>query len=152
MKVICVSMSKKEQVLDSYLLRVFGGEQIDKGNIKTIRFPVENLESNPAWSIQRFKNFCNACVSDKKSLIMYRARIEVSSKNDKSLHISADKKQYLSKEQIISSWKDKDEFELLAHLRILARPGNTENQIREHDILLDFYRKTYIEGREDANS
>lgn len=86
MKVICVSMSKQEQVLDSYLLRVFKGQLVKKSAVKTVRFPVENLETNPAWNIQRFKNFCESCVSDKKALEMYRAHLVPRVKNDQSLH------------------------------------------------------------------
>lgn len=75
MRAICVSMSKQELVLDSYLLRVFKGQLVEKKTVKTVRFPVENLETNPAWTVQRFKDFCTACVSDKKSLRMYKARL-----------------------------------------------------------------------------
>jgi len=75
MKVICVSMNIKEQVLDSYLLRVFNGELNEKNSLKTVRFPLENIESNPSWDIPKFKNFCEAVATDKKSLEMYKARL-----------------------------------------------------------------------------
>lgn len=75
MKVICVSMNIKEQVLDSYLLRVFKGQLIEKNSLKTVRFSVENFEKKPAWDIPKFKNFCEAVATDKKSLEMYKARL-----------------------------------------------------------------------------
>lgn len=68
-------MNIKEQVLDSYLLRVFNGQLIEKNSFKTVRFPIENLENKPAWNIQRFKYFCEAVITDKKSLEMYKARL-----------------------------------------------------------------------------
>ena len=55
---------------------------------------------------------------------------------------------------IIASWKDKDEFELIDHLRKLARPGNSKEEIHEFDVLLTYFINTYIkgEGRDNANS
>ncbi len=83
MKAICVSMNTTEQVLDSYLLRVFTGKLITKGTIKTVRFPEENLKSKQEWSLKGFKDFCEMTVSDKKTLKMYSARL-VTKKEDKS--------------------------------------------------------------------
>lgn len=49
-----------------------------------------------------------------------------------------------SEEEIISAWKDKDEFELLPHLRKLARFDEKlyPEEAREFDILLSYWIKT----------
>lgn len=61
--------------MDSYLLRVFNGQLIEKNSLKTVRFPLENFEKKTAWDIPKFKNFCEAVATDKKSLEMYTARL-----------------------------------------------------------------------------
>jgi len=75
MKMICVSMDLKEQVLDSYLLRVFKGELVDKKICKTVRFPEENL-SLRGWGKAMFKIFCEMTINNKLSLCMYKARLK----------------------------------------------------------------------------
>lgn len=74
MKSICVSMSSKEAVLDSYLIRVFDGSLEEKPERKVIRFPEESLQLKN-WTVQMFKNFCESCVSDKRVLRIYKARL-----------------------------------------------------------------------------
>lgn len=51
-----------------------------------------------------------------------------------------------NEEELISAWKDKDEFELTARLRKLAKLDEKQfpEQAREFEILLSFYRETYI--------
>lgn len=82
MKAVCVSMNATEQVLDSYLLRVFNGKLVKKGLVKTVRFPEENLKSKSEWNLRKFKDFCEMTVSNKKSLKMYSARL-VAKKEEK---------------------------------------------------------------------
>lgn len=74
MKMICVSMDLDEKVLDSYLLRVFAGELVNKKTCKTIRFSEENL-SEKGWNKTMFKNFCEGTISNKLSLRMYKAKL-----------------------------------------------------------------------------
>jgi len=76
MKTICVSMSLKENVLDSYLLRVFGGFMVEKKTCKVVYFPEGILSQKSPWTVKRFKNFCNAVVETKTGLRMYKANLK----------------------------------------------------------------------------
>jgi hypothetical protein len=67
-------MNLDEQVLDSYLQRVFNAELIFKKTVKTIRFPEDRINSR-GWTIKQFKCFCDMTVHDKNKLKLYKAKI-----------------------------------------------------------------------------
>lgn len=58
MKDICVSMDKREEVLHSYLARVFSGQVIEKKTVKVIHFTEDVLEKK-GWTKSRFLSFCD---------------------------------------------------------------------------------------------
>lgn len=72
MKYFCISMSLNEKVLDSYLVRVFNGELIEKRSCKTVYIPVESMN----WKISQLKSFCVHTVENKSTFRLYRAQVE----------------------------------------------------------------------------
>ncbi len=76
MKNIYASMALTEQVLDSYLLRVFKGKLITKKTCKVVYFPEQNLNSTKGWNKKWFKDFCQTTVNNKNDLHIYKAKIK----------------------------------------------------------------------------
>lgn len=77
MKFVNVSMHPSEEVLQSYLLRVFGGELIEKKTCKVVRFPEENFTAKMSpngWSKERFVTFCHA-TAKVKTVRVYKTRL-----------------------------------------------------------------------------
>ena len=72
MKYVNISMSKSEVVLESYLLRVFDGELVQKKSCKVVRFPEEHFTAKMApsgWTKKRFVIFCNGLATHKTTRV-----------------------------------------------------------------------------------
>jgi len=75
-KYICVSVDKKEEVLESYLMRACLAQVIQKTSCKTILFPEKNLKIKNNWNIRQFKNFCESTIANKHIFKAYKCRFK----------------------------------------------------------------------------
>ena len=75
-KYICVSVDKKEEIIESYLKRVCLAQVIQKETCKNIVFPEKNLTIKNNWNISQFKNFCEATITNKRIFRIYKCRFK----------------------------------------------------------------------------
>lgn len=70
-------MAKSEKVLESYLLRVFSGELIQKKSRKVVRFPEENFTAKMTpngWTKKRLVSFVDSLATHKTTRV-YKTKL-----------------------------------------------------------------------------
>ena len=73
MKSIIVTMSLSEKVLDSYLIRNFGGTAFPSSDSKIVGFNENSVTG--VWNIPLLRDFCQATVSAKTSLKIKKVKV-----------------------------------------------------------------------------
>ncbi len=74
MRCYCVSMSKKELVLPSYLTRVFEAKTIEKKTKKILYFTIEKLREK-GWQVGMLKNFVYGTASIPSIVKIYKSNL-----------------------------------------------------------------------------